>query len=156
LLKKFFLSEYFNPLFIKFLLINGFAGFVNFFSRFFYNLFADYRRSVILAYLTGMVVAFSFSRSFIFGKSDHGIKKEILFFILVNIAGLLQAYIISVGLAEYIFPLLHFYWNKDAIAHFIGISFPAFTSYIGHKYFTFRKKSEPPTFLSELKGSLYK
>jgi len=44
---------------------------------------------------------------------------------------------VSVGLAEYLFPVIRFSWYRFEIAHIIGISVPVFSSYLGHKYLTF-------------------
>jgi|TARA_B100000315_G_scaffold100179_1_gene92102 putative flippase GtrA len=46
--------------------------------------------------------------------------------------------VISVGLAQYIFPSIAFDFHPHAIAHAAGVAFPVFTSFIGHKYFSFK------------------
>jgi len=47
-------------------------------------------------------------------------------------------YATSVVLADYFFPSVGFAYHPKEIAHAIGIMIPALTSFIGHKYLTFR------------------
>jgi putative flippase GtrA len=42
------------------------------------------------------------------------------------------------GLLHIVFPAIGFFWHAEDIAHFIGLSVPAVTSYFGHKHYTFR------------------
>jgi len=124
--------------FFSFILAGGFAALVNFGSRFIYSHSMSYGNSVLLAYLTGMITAFILSKLFVFDKSIHSAYKEFFYFTLVNIVALIQTYVISVGLAEYLFPYLDFCFHPHAVAHAIGVMFPVFSSYFGHKFFTFK------------------
>jgi putative flippase GtrA len=126
--------------FVKFFFAGAFSALVNFSSRFFYNQYLSFSNAVILAYITGMIVAFILFKLFVFNKSKHTIKKEILYFTLVNIIAIIQTYLISIYFAEYLFPSFHFKFYPETIAHTIGIVFPIFTSFIGHKYFSFKSK----------------
>ena len=128
--------------FVGFVLAGGTAAAVNFCSRFAYNIFTEFGSAVILAYLTGMITAFTLNKMFVFEKSAHGIKKEVIYFILVNLLAVLQTYYISIGLVEYIFPSVGFVVFPEAFAHGVGVAFPVFTSFIGHKFFTFREYLE--------------
>lgn len=87
-----------------------------------------------------MIIAFVLMKLFVFEKSVHSTKKELFYFTLVNIVAFIQTYIVSVGLAEYAFPVIRFRFHPEAVAHAIGIIFPVFTSFIGHKYFSFKNK----------------
>lgn len=136
------ISEFKSKQFISFLFVGGFAATVNFLSRFFYNEFMDFGNAIILAYITGMITAFILIKKNIFNKSSHSTKKEFFYFTLVNIIAIIQTYIITVGLAEYLFPSIDFKFYPKPIAHAIGIIFPVFTSFIGHKYFSFKSNIE--------------
>jgi putative flippase GtrA len=57
---------------------------------------------------------------------------------MVNLAAVLQTVIISVALADYVFPSVGLQNHRETVAHAIGIMVPAVTSYIGHKYLSFR------------------
>lgn len=124
---------------MHFLLAGGFAACVNFGSRFIYSEVLSFGNAVLLAYITGMLTAFVLNKHFVFKESQHSISKEFVYFTLVNIIAGIQTYAISVGLAHYLFPLLNFVFQPEAIAHAIGVTFPVFTSYIGHKYLSFRR-----------------
>lgn len=126
--------------FLQFLLVGGSAAAINFISRIGFSEFFSYRVSIILAYLVGMVVAFTLFKRFVFAKSDKHYIEEVKGFVIVNILGILQVWIISVSLAEYLFPYLNYQFHEKEIAHFIGLAIPAISSYFGHKYFSFSNK----------------
>ena len=62
---------------------------------------------------------------------------------LVNVAGFIQVWIISVALVRVVFPDMRFDWRAEEIAH-IGrqVISPIAVSYYGHKHFSF-KRAEP-------------
>jgi len=132
-------APYKHAQFIKFLFAGGFAAVVNFGSRFLYNTYVSFSTAVILAYLTGMVTAFVLTKLFVFEKSRHSTKKEFMYFTLVNMVAIVQTYVISVGLAEFFFPYINMTVYPEPIAHAAGVIFPVFTSFVGHKYLSFRK-----------------
>lgn len=127
--------------FLSFIIAGGFAAIVNFASRFAYSEFVSFGAAVILAYITGMITAFILNKLFVFEKSSHSTQKEFIYFTLVNVVAIIQTYLISVGLAEYGFPYLGFDFYPKAVAHGIGVIFPVFTSFFGHKYFSFKSSS---------------
>jgi putative flippase GtrA len=49
-------------------------------------------------------------------------------------------WIISVALARFVFPAIQFTFHADTVAHVVGVVAPVFTSYLGHKYFSFQPK----------------
>ena len=132
------IAEFKSKQFISFLFAGGFAAVVNFGSRFFYNEFVSFGNAVILAYITGMMTAFILTKLFVFEKSAHSTKKELFYFTLVNIVAIIQTYIISIGFSQYLFPSIGFGFYPEAVAHAMGVVFPVFTSFKGHKYFSFR------------------
>lgn len=111
---------------------------INFVSRIYYNYEFDFSTSIILAYITGMFVAFILGKCFVFRDSKQPLLRSILFFILINSMGLLQTWIISLFLAHTVLPALSIKTYPLEIAHAIGLAFPAFSTFLGHKYFTFR------------------
>lgn len=124
--------------FLSFILAGGFAAAVNFGSRFAYSELVSFGNAVILAYITGMITAFILNKLFVFEKSTHSTQKEFFYFTLVNVVAVIQTYIISIGLAQYVFPAIGFSFYPEAVAHAVGVIFPVFTSFFGHKYFSFR------------------
>lgn len=123
--------------FFAFLVTGGLAALVNFGSRIVYSHWLDFSTAVILAYLTGMVTAFVLARLFVFGGSRRAWHHSALYFGLVNVAAVLQTWLISLGLANHLFPAIGLHRFPAEVAHAIGIVVPVFTSYIGHKKWSF-------------------
>lgn len=124
--------------FFAFIITGGIAALVNFCSRILYNQWVDFSSAIIIAYITGMLTAFLLAKFFVFTNSNQVLHRSIVYFILVNLVAVIQTWIISMALAQYVFPSLGFQIYPKEIAHFIGISIPVFTSYFGHKYFSFK------------------
>ncbi|MDP3561310.1 MAG: GtrA family protein [Legionellaceae bacterium] len=134
LTKKPFVSQQF----LIFLLTGGTAAIVNFSSRLFYNQWMSFSSAVMLAYLTGMITSFVLAKFFVFKESKQPLSRSLLFFTLVNIIAVLQTWTISISLANYFLPLIGFRVFAEETAHAIGIIVPVFTSFAGHKHFTFK------------------
>ena len=125
--------------FFQFLIVGGFAAGINFISRIGFSELVSYRYAIILAYLVGMITAFILSKHYVFEKSGRKYKDELRDFTIVNIFAVIQVWLISVGLAEYLFPYFSFTFYPEEVAHLIGLGIPVISSYFGHKYFSFRK-----------------
>jgi len=124
--------------FFVFLVTGGTAAAVNFGSRIVYNQWLPFSGAVILAYLTGMVTAFVLAKMFVFKESTQSTRRAVLFFTLVNVVAVLQTWLISMGLAFYLLPALGVTQFVKEIAHAVGVVVPVFTSYLGHKRWSFK------------------
>lgn len=124
--------------FLFFLLTGGTAAVVNFGSRILYSTWLDFSSAVIIAYVTGMITAFVLAKLFVFKESNQSVHSSAMFFILVNIVAVAQTWAISMVLAYYFFPWLGVTSLVQEISHAIGVALPVFTSYIGHKRWSFR------------------
>jgi putative flippase GtrA len=123
--------------FLTFLLTGGLAAAVNFGSRMVYNRWLDFSSAVVLAYLTGMVTAFILARRFVFTQGSQSVQRSALFFVMVNGVAVLQTWAISMAL-YYLLPMAGVTRWVPEIAHAVGIVVPVFTSYLGHKRFSFK------------------
>lgn len=132
------MQQFLSRQFFVFLLTGGTAAAVNFGSRILYNFWVDFSTAIILAYITGMITAFVLAKLFVFKESRQAIHHSAFFFILVNLVAVLQTWLISMGLALYLLPSLGITRFVNEIAHAIGVAVPVFTSYIGHKRWSFR------------------
>lgn len=132
-----------NNEFLRFLLAGGIAAGVNFFSRILLNQILSFTSSIVLAYLIGMLTAFAICKFCVFsaGKSLRT-GKELIGFTLVNVAAVLQTLAVTLLLAERVLPALGIELYRKEFSHFVGISVPIFTSYIGHKYISFGNRQE--------------
>jgi len=126
--------------FVLFVLAGGTAALVNILSRIALNWLMPYEVAIIVAYLCGMTTAYLLNRYFVFAASGRGVASEYTRFALVNLAAVAQVWIVSVGLARLAFPAIGFTWHAETVAHVIGVAIPVFTSYLGHKHFSFAAK----------------
>jgi putative flippase GtrA len=132
------IQSFLSKEFLGFLITGGIAATVNFLSRIYFNQFYSFSASVVFAYLLGMLTAFILARVFIFKKSSQSIGRSVVIFSLVNVLALTQTWLISMGLNYYALPSLGVERFVPEISSAIGIIFPVFTSYLGHKYWSFK------------------
>ena len=132
------IRQFLSRQFLIFLLTGGTAAVVNFSSRILYSVWLDFSSAVILAYISGMITAFVLAKLFVFKESQQTLQRSAVFFILVNLVAILQTWVISMGLAYYLLPLLGFSVFVQEIAHATGVIVPVFTSYLGHKRWSFQ------------------
>lgn len=122
-----------------FLMTGGLAAAANFGSRIAYNRWMSFSSAVVLAYLTGMLIAYILAKLLVFKRSQQSLARSIFFFVLINVIAVLQTWGISLGLVLYLFPAIGFSFFEQELAHAIGIIVPVFSSYFGHKYFSFKE-----------------
>ncbi|MEI9928746.1 MAG: GtrA family protein [Sphingomonas sp.] len=125
--------------FASFVLIGGFAAAMNWAVRFPINAVTSFEIAVVLAYLIAMTLAFVLNRVLVFKASDGPWLQQYAKFALVNVVALVQVFVVTVGLARFLFPLVGFIWHAEALAHAIGLASPVLTSYWAHKRFSFAR-----------------
>jgi putative flippase GtrA len=128
-----------NAQFLRFVLAGGLAAGANYGSRFAFSLWLPFAAAVVLAYLVGMAVAFLLMRRFVFDATGQPLAPQVVKFVLVNLLALVQTLAVSLVLARGILPWLGVTDHAEAIAHFVGVGVPVFTSFLGHRHGTFRK-----------------
>jgi putative flippase GtrA len=131
------ISHFRSRQFLGFVVTGGLAACVNLGSRFVYNHWLDFSTSVVLAYLTGMVTGFFLVRSFVFTQSTTSMQRSAFFFVLINGVAVLQTWAVSMIL-YHLLPLVGIHRFVPELAHAVGVAVPVFTSYLGHKKFSFR------------------
>jgi len=124
--------------FIAFLVTGGIAAAVNFGSRILLTPWLGFGTSVVVAYLIGMATAFLLARAFVFTESKQAVHQSALWFVAVNVLAVAQTWVISMALAYWALPALGVTRFVEEIAHAVGVVVPVFTSYLGHKHFSFR------------------
>ena len=132
------MQQFLTRQFYVFLITGGTSAAVNFSSRIIYNHWVDFSTAVVLAYLTGMVTAFVLAKLFVFKNSQQNIHCSIAFFCLVNLMAVAQTLAISMTFAYYVLPYVRVTLFAPEIAHAVGVVVPVFSSYIGHKRWSFR------------------
>lgn len=133
------LSAFKSGQFLAFLITGGLAAAINFGSRIVYNWWVSFPVAVALAYLTGMLTAFVLARTFVFTDSGQSLQRSATRFALVNIVAIAQTWLISMILAYNVLPWLGVRQYVSEIAHAVGVIVPVFTSYLGHKRWSFAR-----------------
>lgn len=126
----------------RFLVTGGIAAGANVLSRWLFNFVMPFEVAVVVAYLVGMTTAYVLAKLFVFEASGRTARDEFFRFAIVNVVALAQVWLVSVGLARYLFPAIGFTWHADDIAHLIGVAVPAVTSYLGHRHFSFAARRD--------------
>lgn len=124
--------------FIVFLVTGGVAALLNIISRIGFSRFVRFELAVLLAYGIGMLTAYALARRFVFVSSKASIRRSFAAFALVNLLAVLQTWLVSVGLRNWLLPLLGIVVFRDLIAHGVGVIIPVLSSYFGHKHLSFR------------------
>jgi putative flippase GtrA len=133
----------FSRPFVRFLLVGGAAALLNILVRLIFNLWMTYELAIAAAYLVAMTTAFILNRTYVFHARKGAILRQYVRFTLVNLVALAQVWVVSVGLARWLFPSVGFEWHDHTVAHAIGVLSPVVTSYVGHKFFTFGHDGAP-------------
>jgi putative flippase GtrA len=121
-----------------FLLIGAIASALNWGSRFVFSHYFSFQVAVVLAFVVGLLSGFILMRLFVFKRSQNTVKSQVIGYFFVNMLALAQTLIISILMINLLSRFLDETTLTEAIAHALGIIVPVFTSYLGHKNFTFR------------------
>lgn len=124
--------------FLLFIVAGGLAALANFGSRIAFSIVMPYVPSIVLAYCVGMATAFVLNRLFVFTNATGSLHSQGAWFVLVNIAAVLQTIIVSLLMRDWALPAMNVTFHPEAIAHGVGVIVPVYVSYIGHKRLTFR------------------
>jgi len=124
--------------FTYFLLSGGIASLINWSSRFLFSQYFNFLISVIFAFLIGLLSGFILMRLFVFKDTKNPMKLQVIRYLIINFLALAQTLLVSVLFLNLITRVLESKDASEAIAHALGIAVPVFTSYLGHKHFTFR------------------
>jgi len=125
--------------FLLFLIAGGLAACVNFGSRIVLSQWLHYVPAIVIAYCLGMTTAFLLNRALVFQSATNGVRSQAFWFVIVNLAAVLQTIVISLVLARWLLPLLNVNYHNETLAHAVGVAVPVLTSYFGHKYLSFRQ-----------------
>ena len=125
--------------FFKFIFTGGIAALVNIFTRFIFSFFLNFTLSILFSYLIAMLLAYFLARSFVFKKSKKPFFSSLAVFSLVNLFAICQTLLISLITKEYLSDKILNIQYIYFISHTLGVVTPVFTSFIGHKYLSFKE-----------------
>lgn len=129
--------------FVMFLFAGGVAALANIGSRIALGTVVAYVPSIMLAYGVGMLTAFLLNRLLVFTDHGNALHHQVLWFVVVNAAAVVQTILISLALARWGFPAIGMAFHPETVAHVMGVLVPVATSYLGHKHLTFKTAAAP-------------
>lgn len=106
--------------FAMFLTLGAVSATVNWASRFAYPTAMPFSAAIVLAYLTGMATAFLLFRRYVFSHSDRLLRGQVTWFVIVNIVGLCEVWLITMLLVHFVLPALGVKRYLEAIGHGIA------------------------------------
>jgi putative flippase GtrA len=129
--------------FLRFLATGSIAALSNMAAVWALQLVMPLLPAAILGYLVGMVIAFILFQRVMFNTPGLVLTRPILArrifrFTIVNMLGLCLSVATTMALARAILPAIHWTLLPDRIANLVGVAVPAFSSYFGHKFWTYR------------------
>ena len=130
-------NEFLSPQFFRFFCSALAAAAVNFIARLLLDPYVGYNKAIVISYLIGTVFAFFLYQREVFGKGARPLWQEAGLFSFVTFAAIAQTLIVSVLLADHVFPSIGWEWYAKEVAHIVGMGVPMFSSFLGHKYLTF-------------------
>ena len=120
----------------RFIAIGGLAALVNLVSRYLLDFIMPFEAAVVLAYMVGMVFAFSLFQKLIFGGSGELRSRRVIRFVQVNLLGAGLAWAVSSLMARLALPAIGWDFHPFEVAHFAGVAAPTISSYLLHKHST--------------------
>ena len=127
--------------FVKFLIAGGLAALLNWSARFLFSTWFSYGWAVLLAYLIGLSSGYVLNAWLVFPKSGQTRRREIAYFVGVNLMSLPLVWGLSVGLGDFLFPTIMDRSLAQALGNGIGILSPVALSFVLHRKLTFRPKN---------------
>jgi len=137
--KKIVVKAFVSQQFLHFLIAGSIAAGVNFSIGFLLSGLLPIYGDIVVGYLAGMLTAFFLFERKVFGEHGESRRKSVKMFILVNILGLLQTWLVFALLKDYLFPQMDYDFYAAETARAVAIIIPMFSSFFGHKFFTFKQ-----------------
>jgi putative flippase GtrA len=128
--------------FAQFVMLSGASAVVTLVARYLLNALVVFEAAVMLSQVLGTIVAFTLNRAFVFGPGDHPMLQYARF-VVVNCMSLLITTAVSALFYRVVLPALGVGFHPELCAHVIGLASSAVPSYLGHKYFSFRRSHRP-------------
>jgi putative flippase GtrA len=123
--------------FLRFVIAAGLSVPVNLGARVLLSRVIPYEVAIVLSHLCGMLTAYVLIRSFVFEPSGRRPSSELTRFTLVNVVSLVVTWVVAVGLLRVVFPRVGFATSPEFVAHVLGLGVATFTSFYGHRRYSF-------------------
>lgn len=129
--------------FLRFLVAAGLSVPVNLGSRVVFSLWMPFEWALLASHLCGMLTAYALTKVFVFDRSGAPAHVELTRFAAVNVVSAAITWIVAVGLARFVFPVLGVTEHPLLVAHVIGLAVSSIASFFGHRDFSFRPRAVP-------------
>lgn len=133
------IATFSNKKFFFFVLASGASVPVNLGSRILFSKVVPFEIAVVFSHFVGMATAFVLTRTFVFKSSRTGRAGEFYRFALVNMVSLGQTWVVSELLLRLLFVKVGYSMYPELTAHAIGLGTAAFTSFLGHRHYSFKE-----------------
>ena len=125
--------------FTGFVVVGLISTVCNLASRYLFEVVASYEVALAGANIVGLLGAFFLNRWLVFKSRAPGLMTELARFTLVNLAGIVIAWIVAVLLYEPGVSCIGLRLDHGAfVAHAIGIAVPVVPNYLAHRFWTFK------------------
>jgi putative flippase GtrA len=124
---------------LKFLVAGIVAALLNWGSRFIFSIWFPFEVAVTIAFFFGLSSAFLLMKRYVFQAKKNSLKTQMFSFLAINLLALIVTVAVSSLSLRVFLPKTSIDASyHEAVAHFLGIVAPVFTSFLGHKYLTFK------------------
>jgi len=132
-------NSFFTRQFVHFLMAGGIAATVNFGVGWSLAGLVPLYGDIVVGYLAGMLTAFFLYEKNVFGENGESRKKSVVLFVAVNLFGLLQTWAVYALMKDALLPALQWIFYPAELSRAVAIAVPMFTSFLGHKFYTFQQ-----------------
>jgi len=134
---------FWTPQFVRFLVVGGIAATVNFFSRFFFQMFCPYYTvNVALAFCAGTVVSFALNRFYSFKAFDDHRVHQFVKFLISTGGAILVASAVAWCCMRLYYALGRTLMSESQariLAHLAAIGLTTIYNFLHMKFFSFKK-----------------
>lgn len=128
-----------NTQFYFFTFIFLFSFLLNYLLQYYFdNTIENNYIATFLVYFTQLIVLFLLIKLFVFHHSTRSILYQFFYFSVISVISLAQVVLIKYLLINYVFISASFFDFFSYLSLFIAILLTLFTSYLAHKYITFK------------------
>lgn len=124
--------------FVRFVATGAVAAVVNLTVATLCRMVMPFPVALIIGYVAGMIVAFYMFQKIIFRDPTGPVGKRMFRFTVVNLVGLALSWCVSMMMAYWVLPAMHWTFHPEFVANAVGIAVPAVSSYFGHKHYTYK------------------
>ena len=124
--------------FFLFIIAGGTSAIINLLSRIVLSIFLSFEFSILISYLIGMIIAFLLFKKFVFVNTKKSNKNSLAAYTLINLISVIQTFFISTLMRNWLITILDNLTITELVSHLSGLGVLTFTSFLGHKYITFK------------------